>query len=437
MTRARVLPAALFVVSFAIFLASPNHAMSDSGYALLVSENLVRHGDLDLARDDLERDHRPNYRLTHVGRHVFYYFPVASSVLSVPYLVVARLLGAPAIAPDGRYSRTAEETTQARLAALLMAAYAVIVFETARLLIPAGSSLAVALVTAFGTQVYSTTSRTLWSDDWALVLVGTAVYLLVRAAARGERQRPLWLGTLAAWAYFVRPTNAWAVAGLGAYLFFVERAAAWKFMAAAALWFGAFAIDSTARFGTMLPPYFRDRLTRPFAEALVGTLASPSRGLLVCVPATLAVAALALWHRHAIRRAPLAWLSVGMCLAHWLTISGFPHWWGGHCFGARLATGLVPWLALLAIVALEAAAGPEPGRAASRRRGAVAALAVVLSAASVAINAGGAISSQAAAWNVVPANVDVRPERLWSWRDAQIWAAFRREPPPAGPAERR
>lgn len=424
MTRARLLPAALFVGSFALFLASPNHAMLDSGYALLVSETLVRHGDLDLARYDLERDRPANYRLTHVGPRVFYYFPVASSLLSVPYVLITRLMGAPFIAPDGRYRRGVEQTSQARLAALLMAAYATLVFATARLFIPVGWSLLVAAVTAFGTQVYSTASRTLWSDDWALVLVGTAIYLLARSAVAGERHRPAWLGTLAAWAYVVRPTNGWAVASLAVYLLVVERPAAWRFVVTAGLWFGAFVIDSWVRFGTALPPYFHERLEHPFPEALVGTLVSPSRGLLVCVPATLAVAALAIRYRRAIRRPRLAWLATGMCVAQWLTISAFPHWWGGHCFGARLATGMVPWLALLAMLAVEAAVAAQTG-ARPRGAAAVAVAALLLSAASVAINAEGALSAKAAAWNVVPANVDLSPERLWSWRDAQIWAAFR------------
>ena len=136
MKRAALLPAGLFVASVIAFLWSPNHQMTDSGYALLVSENLLLHGDLDLARYQLEKDGAPNYRLAHVGGRVVAFFPVASSILSVPYLAVARLAGSRIVSADGRYLSAVEKTEQARLAALLAAAFVVIVFVTARLLLP-------------------------------------------------------------------------------------------------------------------------------------------------------------------------------------------------------------------------------------------------------------------------------------------------------------
>jgi hypothetical protein len=426
MIRARVLPAALFAVSFAVFLTSPNHRMTDSGYALLVSENLLRHADLDLGRYQLEGARSANYRLTHVGPHVYYFFPVATSILSVPYVAGARLLGRPIVSPDGQYVTGAEEANEACLAALLMAAYAVIVLGTARLILSLGWSLTVAAVTVFGTQIYSAASRTLWSDDWALVLLGAAVYLLARAATRSETTRPVWLGTLAAWAYFVRPTNGIALVGIALYLWFTDRSACRRFLVTAGIWLAAFVIDSVIRFGAALPPYFRDRLGVPTPEALAGTLVSPSRGLLVCVPATLAVVAVALRYRSGLRYPPLVRLATGICLAHWLTISSADQWWGGHCFGARLATGMIPWLALVAILAVD---GACRARAATTRapRGAtaLAVMALLLSVMSVSINAAGAISARTFDWNLVPSNVALYPARLWSWRHAQVWSAFR------------
>ena len=424
MKRSALLPAGLFLLSLSAFLGAPNHQMTDSGYALLVSENLLRHGDLDLARYQLEKDGRPNYRLVHVRGRVTTFFPVASSILSVPYVALARLAGSAIVAPDGHYVTEVEKANQARLAAVLMAALVVIVFQTARLLLATGTSLVIAVVTAFGTQVTSTASRTLWSHDWALLLVAGAVYLLARAAARGEGHRPVALGTLAAWAYLVRPTAGLTLAGTAIYLFLVDRRAAWRFTATAGIWLAAFAADSMARFGTGLPPYFRDRLGAPSPEALAGTLVSPSRGLLVCVPATLAVILLAVRYRATVRFVPLARLAIGICVAQWLAMSGFDKWWGGHCFGARLATEMVPWLALLAVLALD---GARPSRL-------ITGLALVLSAASIAINVAGAIAPSTVRWNLDPVNVDLAPARLWSWRHPQVLAAFGDRAPVEAPA---
>ena len=425
---ARALPALLFLSSFAVFLGSPNHQMTDSGYALLVGENLIRHGDLDLGRYQLESVRGSNYRLEHTGAHTFYFFPVGSSLLSIPFVALSHLAGQSIVRPDGTYATKVEGQEEAILAALLMAVFTVIVFSTARLILPLPTSLAVALVTAFGTQIYSTASRTLWSDTWALVLVAGAIHLLLRSPARGEGRRFFWLATLECWATFVRPTSGLTLAATTFYLLMVDRRASWAFFATAAFWLAAFAADSLRRFGTPFPSYFHDRLGPPSAEALLGTLLSPSRGLLVCVPAALAVGWICWRHRKALRFAPLIRVAVAVCLAHWLMISAFDKWWGGHCFGARLATGMVPWLALLAILGLEGARRASPATPAPRHRAPAAVLAL-LCGLSIAINSVGAISARAVAWNLRPANVDLDTARLWSWRHPQALAGFVAAPP--------
>ncbi len=437
MNRAAVLlPAALFAASFAVFLWSPNHQMTDSGYALLTTENLLRHGDLDLSRYRLDQGPGSNYRLEHLGGRTSYYFPSAGSILSIPYLAVDRLFGQRIVGADGTYLTRAEEAAEARLAALLMAAFTVIVFLTGRLLLPAGTSVVVALVTGFGTQVFSTASRTLWSDSWALLLVGGAVHLLLRSAVRGEDRRLVWLATLEAWAYFARPTNSLALAGTGLYLLTVDRRASWKFLLTAGLWLAAFVGYSLARFGAPLPAYFHSRLGRPFGEALAGTLISPSRGLLVCVPATLAVILIVVRCRATMRFVPLVRLASSICVAHWLVISGFERWWGGYCFGARLCTGMIPWLMLLAIVGLDGArraSFDEAGDEARRRSAAlVGGLALLLCGLSVAINAVGAISAETVRWNISPHDLVTDPGRLWSWRHPQVLAGLAAGADPRG-----
>jgi hypothetical protein len=421
---ARALPALLFLSSFAVFLGSPNHQMTDSGYALLVSENLIRHRDLALERYQLESVPGSNYRLEHTGPHTTYFFPVGSSILSIPFVALAHLAGQSIVRADGTYATKVEGREEAILAALLMAAFTAIVFSTARLVLPLAASLAVALVNGFGTQVYSTTSRTLWSDSWALVLVGGAVYLLLRSAVRGDGRRLCWLATLECWAYFVRPTSGLTLAATAFYLLIVDRRASWPFFVTVALWFAAFVGDALRRFGTPLPSYFRDRLGPPSAEALLGTLSSPSRGLFVCVPAALAVVLVCLRFRATLRFVPLARVAAAICVAHWLVISGFDKWWGGHCFGARLCVGMVPWLSLLAVLGLDGArrarlAGTSP-RGASIAIGVAASLCAL----SVAVNSVGAISARAVGWNLAPSNVDLDPARLWSWRHPQALAVL-------------
>ena len=108
-------------------------------------------------------------------------------------------------------------------------------------------------------------------------------------------------------------------------------------------------------------------------------------------------------------------------------IAGFDPWWGGHSYGARYTTGLVPWFVLLAVLGLKAMLDWETRRGASvtTRRRALLACGALLLGLSVFINARGAMAHATWRWNVLPANVDEHPERIWDWRDPQFLARDR------------
>jgi hypothetical protein len=109
--------------------------------------------------------------------------------------------------------------------------------------------------------------------------------------------------------------------------------------------------------------------------------------------------------------------------SHLIVLAGFEHWWGGHCFGARLTASLVPWIVILEIIAIDAFRESFAQRALRTTDTAFLATAAVLSILSIAINAVGAFSREAAIWNVNP-NIDLKPERLWDWRRPQFLAPF-------------
>jgi hypothetical protein len=358
------------------------------------------------------------------------------------------LAGYSAIAADGGYDAEGEHKIERRLAALLAAAVAVIAFLAARrLLAPAGASAGVrdrapwlallaALGLTFGTSVWSTASRALWSHTWALLLGMLAVHLLGRWRATG-RPGPVLLGTLLgsllAWGFFTwLALRARPLGGAG------DDPAAGRalaaFAGAAGIWLALFAGWSLYHFGALVPPYFGlARLSlEDFGPALAGSLVSPSRGLLVFLPALLFVGVLALRHRRRLPVPDLALLGAAVGLAHLPVIASFPHWWGGHSYGPRLATEALPWFYLLALVAL-AGWRREAGRARSAtRRRIEAAAGLALLALSVALHAAGALSRRTNLWNRHPVDVDTAPERIWDWSDPQF-LAWRRPRGPAAP----
>jgi hypothetical protein len=422
----------LFVLAFAGFRVAKNREVGDSRYTILLAQTLLHHGDFALDRYHLpetatvEGRLRADYHLEQVGGHWYYAFPAGSSILSVPFVAALNLVGVSATRPDGTYDQEREMRIDVFLANLLMAILVIVVYATARLLLPRPWSALVATIAAFGTQVFSSTSRALWSDTWGMVLIGVCVFLLLRAEVTRGRAFPALLGTLAGWAYWVRPTNALPLAAIAIFLAVTRPRELAKFLGAVALWLAALALYSWHHFHRLLPAYFSPgRL--PFSRffvAMAGNLVSPSRGLLVFVPILIPVGFLIVRNWRQVRHQRLALLSASVVVLHLVLVSGFDHWWGGHSYGARLTAGLLPWLALLGVLAVDVMRSTE------RARAGAAVVAGVLGATSIFMNSVGAFSEDALRWNVIPLNVDSHPERLWSLRNPQFLAPFLE---PAGP----
>ncbi len=150
-------------------------------------------------------------------------------------------------------------------------------------------------------------------------------------------------------------------------------------------------------------------------EAMVGNVVSPSRGIFLFSP----VFVLAPWSlRQAIKHRDAFWkvdvLVAGWIMSHWLVISSFPHWWGGHSYGPRLWTETaVGWVWLLSAM-VRAPAFPRNSF-------------VMLALLSALFHAHGAVSFAPWTWNGIPVNVDDAPQRLWDWKDPQAlrgWLAL-------------
>ncbi|HWW87016.1 MAG TPA: hypothetical protein VNZ26_25645, partial [Vicinamibacterales bacterium] len=232
-------------------------------------------------------------------------------------------------------------------------------------------------------------------------------------------------------AYIVRPTNSLVLFGTAVYLFVTNRRSVSAFLVTTCGWGALFVAYSWTHFHTILPDYYAATRLQdiPSIGALMGTLFSPSRGLIIYVPSVIALGAALVRYRGALRFRPVATLASGVIAAHVAVVSGFVHWWGGHAYGARLTTSIVPFLLVLGVMAGDASRG---ARQVGRRPTDVllAAFSVLLCAASVAMNSVGAFSFEADKWNVTPDNIDADPDRLWSWRRPQFLAPIVEPPGP-------
>lgn len=436
----------IFCFTLLVFAFSQVRQVTDSNYSMLVSQSLVEHASFKLDNYNLPRLEPFNrgyftsngviYQLELANNHIYYHLPPGSSVLSAPYVALVRLFGIKATNPDGTYDRAGETKIEASLAGLLMALLAVAFFYSARLMLPTSWSAVVAIGATLGTQVWSTASRAMWTDTWGILLLGVVVLMLL-AHETGRRQlNAYWLATLLAWTYFVRPTNAVHILAVSVYVLVYHRRLFIPYALTGAAWFAGFVFYSWHNFGQLLPSYYQSsRLNfSVFWTALAGNLVSPARGLLVYVPVLLFVAYLLVRYWKHVRLQRLVVLSLAIIVGHLIAVSGFPHWWGGHSYGPRFTTGLVPWLALLAILGVEASLKWRHERQASQSkqtgwRAQLIAGALLLFV-SMFIHARGAMSHETWLWNTRPIGVDERPERLWDWREPQFLAGWVSSPLP-------
>jgi hypothetical protein len=437
--------AIIFVLTLSIFLFSRIRQVADSEYSMLLSQSLLSHGSFTLDAYALPRHepvwhgyyfkNGPVYQLEITRGHLYYHLPPGSSILSTPFVAVFNLIGISAANADGTYDRRAEVIIEAGLAAFLMALLSVIFFYTAQLLLPIKWSIVVVFGGALGTQVYSTASRALWSETWGILLLGVVIFLLLRSERGLRRFNPILLATLLSWMYFVRPTFSVHILAITVYLFIYYRQLFLSFAITGAAWLAAFIFYSWSHFGQLLPNYYRASRLQfdTFWEALAGNLISPSRGLLIYVPSLLFVTFLLARYRRHLAHQRLVWLSLVIIAGHLAIISSFSHWWGGHSFGPRFTTGLVPWFVLLGVLGVHAMLNWYEQRVAgSSRTGWRAQLAcgVLLLLVSAFINTRGAASHATWLWNMRPVEIDQHPERLWDWSQPQFLAGILPMPQP-------
>lgn len=421
------------LVAFACFVAAPQKVRSDSIWVVPTALSLLLRGDLDLDEYRTTCERLP-HGCSEINGHLVSDFPVAPALLTaVPLgafelgLALVRPLAVRVPGLDRAVSRWERhrdavgdldlaffDVTENLVASGCVALGVALFFLALRRSTqqgPAWLHWAAAATLALGTGAFSTASRVMWQHGPAMLCCCAALVLLTFAPTRAAA---LGLGAVLAAGYTCRPTMALLGVLVVALVGVTRPRQLPLVLGGGALVVGAFVALNQATLGMALPPYFVASRLEPLGpsvvEALGGNLISPSRGLLVFTPLALLAplgARVPAREPFAARRLELTllvWLA-----AHWLVISTFPHWWGGHAYGPRFWAETSPAVVWLAARAL----GAKPSRG---LLGVAAALALT----GIAIHTRGATSTRPWRWNDTPINVDDAPARLWDWSDPQF-----------------
>ncbi len=445
--RGSLILASIFVLIASLFLLSPMNRVSDSHYSMLLSESLVQHGSFVLDRyfvRPLDPASYPGYvedrgLPTHIevaNGHLYYQFPVGSSVLSVPYVALMGFMGiSPSQPSQGMYNAEGEVRIERGLAAMLMAIAACLFFLLACQFLPWRWGVALAIVGAVATPVWSTASRAMWNHTWSVLLLSIIALVLVRWEV-GKKTNPYVLATLLSWAFFVRPSNIVVIVVVTAYVLICHHRSGLGYVLTGIAWAGVFAWYSWFHFGSLLPLYMRHHASnklhfgRNIWEGLAGVLVSPSRGLVIFIPSVIFVCFLLVAFRKDLLRMRLVWVALTAIGGTVVMYGAYIEWWGGSSYGARYMTDLVPWIVLLATLALASMLRWQAGQPRRSLR-LYLAFGIAVTTLGVVTNAPGALSASASRWNAEGGDVDDYPERLWDWYRPQFLAYLLSVPPRA------
>jgi hypothetical protein len=432
------------MLAFTVFRLSPNRALADSFYSTLLSWSVLTSGSVHLepflgSAVDMQglpgfvpASGRP-YQIESAGGHLYYWYPPAPSVLAIPLVAGAAAFGLGPLGADGRYDPLRDVALHGWLGPVVSAAIVAVLFQIAAVCLAVPVAAGVAFAAALGSPIWSTLSRGMSSNTWLVLLLSVVALELLRSARDERPPRAVLLATLLAWGYLSRPATSIAIACITVWMVLRHPRRFVGFAITGAVWAAAFFGYSMVQFGTWLPSYYRLAATMSLAyviPSVEGLLLSPSRGLFVYSPIVLWVAWLVIRHRRAIRFPDLALLSVAILVGTFLPVSTWRVWWGGHSYGPRLCADFVPWIFLLAVLALDArqrTLAEEATTAPSRRRLELA-IGLGLALASATLHAPGALQSATLLWNERLGPEDGEPPLLWDWSHPQFLAAYRMPP---------
>ncbi len=449
---------ALLAFVFLMYAVSPNATPFDSRWSVHTAVSILWEGNTNLNEylPLIERNHfygvecvnRDGSRKFPIRSSVecpngnyFAFHPVAVPVLALPAVAALRVATRvlrPALEPLAARMPTETQRSLLRgdligssaavellVASLIMAVATALFYRAARECLDRSRALVLALLFVFCSPAWSLASRALWQHGPSMMLLILVLLLLLRAEARPAAVS--YLGLPLSLAFFLRPTNAVAVVAMTVIIVCYHRRRLAGYILSTAPVTLAFCAYSTTVYGTLLAPYsFVARTNQAglslhdrFLEALVGNLASPGRGLLVYVPLLLLVPVgimLPLVSEQERRLRPFLVAIVG---AHWVLVSSYEDWIGGHSYGPRYMTDIVPFLFFLLV--------PVMARV-DWQRSAMAAVLILLAGASLWIHYLGAWRWEVWEWNSTPTDVNQSQARVWDWSDPPFLRTYRSLP---------
>ncbi len=394
---------------FAVYLYSPVATAYDSRFVLQTAHSFLhgQSGDLSAYQEALEKH---NYYCTEPIHGIRSIFPIGTSLLCIPFVAAMELVNpdfASELTED--VHRALDKQLGALFTTLGVAGFGCLIWVAFRRI-----TLAIAgmLIIAFATSMWSTASRGMWQHGPLVFLLSVALLLLIEGARRPGLSSYSALPLAAA--FIVRPTSAILIIVFGLYILIFNRREFLRFSIFGALIGLPWIAFNLQIYNTLFPPYYLPSRLDSAAiwTGLSGQFISPARGILVFSPIVL-LAGPGFWIALRDKQYRALHLAMGLVfIMHCLTVARFGDWYGGHSYGPRYMTDMLPILIYFFIWTVYSWL-EKP----SWLGGAVVA---ALLAVSIMMHAVGALNWRGYQWNTDPTNINQSQERLWDWSDPQF-----------------
>lgn len=408
-------PLLLFLLTILIYSLNGKTLWSgDTIPARYLPLSLVRELDFDLDEFPFLYESGLPYSLRSSLGHIISAYPPWAGVLALPVYLGPALLG---VDPTSMLMEDLEK----RAAMLITGSSVVVLLFALRRVTPEKTAWFIAVIYAFGTSSFSTSSQALWQHGTVQLFLALTIYCIVKGleVPRFSAYSGFTLGCM----IISRPLNLILAFPVVIYMVQKQRDQLVGFILAGApplllfmayntFYFGSpftsgigpAVVTPSAVIGTHLSSF-----TTPFFAGIAGVLVSPGRGLLVYSPVFVfsIIGMIIIWRES--RYLYLRYLSVAPLLL-FIVVSKWNGWWGGECYGPRLLADVSPILCLLLYPAVDHYKGKTVVKYAI----------IALAALSIGMHTIGAGRDRAAGEKTWTAHYEIgrHPERLWSWRDS-------------------
>lgn len=411
----------IFLIVFTVYYYSPVATPTDSRWVTHTALSILKNGTPFL--DEYKNLLKGSYLIEYVNGHPVSTYPIGVTSIVMPFVFIIDKISGRAFGLGLNELLLAfpqvDVEIEVFIASFITALAAMFIYLIGRFHLDRKYSLLLVFIFAFCTSAWSTASRALWSHGPSMLMLSIALYIILLA-----RDKP-WVVQFASLplilSFAMRPTNALPILVLTIYIFIKYRQYFVRYFHLGMAMVVPFLAYNLSVYNALIPSYYLSVTTETFGtnphflEALAGTLISPSRGLFIFSPILLLSVFGVFLKIKKKQFYLLDYCLIGVIILHWIGMSSYSGWWGGHAIGPRYFTDMLPYLMYFLIPVL--AMIPQLSE---KEKTPFLLVFLCLIGISFFVHYVSSTEWEVWRWNTDPLNVDQYPSRIWDWNDIQF-----------------